>query len=134
MIEFGLVLLLASLLPALLGLLGVKDPMRTASSFVALFLIVHIGFVSPLFIRARRGTEWPLGIRLLDIATFTGLLVAVVSQSMNALAFGFATPAGGFLLGLYALLVVSGLNFALLAYLMLLPEADVPEADVPEAD
>ena len=129
MIEFGLVMLLASLLPSLLALLGAANPMRLASALFALFLVGHLALITPRFARARRGVDWPRGILLLDAATFLFLVIAAVSQSANALGLGFATRSGGFLLGLYSLLVVSGLNFALLAYLILLPEADDVDDD-----
>lgn len=128
MIEFGLAMLLAALLPSLLFHLGTDTPSLWgfSSGVLALYLLVHLTFVTPLFIRARRGVSWPLGIVLLDVATFICLLLAFVSQTLNAFDVGFDTGIGGFLVGLYLLLMVSGLNFALLAYLLLLPEMESP--------
>ncbi len=131
MIEFGLALLFGSLLPSLLHHLGFTPwpAARISSAVLGAFLIGHLTLVTPLFMRARRGVKWPLGIQLLDGTTFLSLILAAVSQALNALGVPFTTSIGGFLLGLYLLLIVSGLNFALLAYLILLPEPDVPEDD-----
>ena len=131
MLEFALALLFASLLPALLNQLGFSawTSARLASAALGGFLILHLTLVTPLFVRARRGVRWPLSIQLLDLATFASLLIAGLSQTLNALGFAWGSAMGGFLVGLYFLLVVSGLNFALLAYLILLPEPDAPDDD-----
>lgn len=123
MIEFGLATLFAALLPALLHHLGVGDsdaaPWRISSGVFTLFLTAHIALVTPLFIRARTGAGWSRGLVALDIATFLCLITAWVTQAANALGWLFASATGGLLLGLYLLLMVSGFNFALLAYLIL---------------
>jgi hypothetical protein len=127
MIEFGLAMLLAALLPALLYHLGSESTQiwRISSSVFAVFLMAHLSLVTPRYVRARRGVRWPIGIHVLDIALFILLLMAFVSQILNAMGIAFTTPVGGFLIGLYLLLVLSGFNFALLVYLLLLPELEM---------
>ena len=49
-------------------------------------------------------------------------MIALVSQLLNALGVGLPQSAGGFLIGLYCLLLVSGLNFAGLMFVLLRPE------------
>jgi hypothetical protein len=136
MIEFGLAMLLAALLPSLLYHLGVSESSAwiVSSRVFAAFLLVHLAFVTPLFLRARRGVRWPWGIVALDVGTFLCLLLAFVSQALNAFGLGASTHVGGFLVGLYFLLLVSGLNFALLAYLILLPDKETPDPDRAQQD
>jgi hypothetical protein len=131
MIEFGLVTLFAALLPSVLYHVGAGswDVWKLASSAFALFLLAHLAFVTPLFLRARRGIVWPRGLYIIDVSTLVCLLLAFVSQTTNAFGLLFANRVGGFLLGLYLLLLVSGLNFALLVYLILEPE---PESRLPD--
>ena len=123
MIEFGLATLLAALLPSVAFHTGLADSAggaaRLTSGVFTAWLVAHLVLVTPLFVRARRGANWSRGLVTLDVATFLCLLTAFVSQSANMLGRGFESAEGGLLLGLYMLLMVSGFNFALLVYLML---------------
>ena len=123
MIEGGLGTLFAALFPMLPYHLGLPDPhvWSASSGFVVILIVCHIAFMSPRFIRA---TQNPSYVRLpaLQIAARSALVIALVSQLLNALGVGLPQSAGGFLIGLYCLLLVSGLNFAGLMFVLLRSE------------
>ena len=123
MIESGLGTLFAALFPMLPYHLGLPDPhvWSASSGFVVILIVCHIAFMSPRFIRASRD---PSNVRVpaLQIGARSALVIALVSQLLNALGVGLPQSAGGFLIGLYCLLLLSGLNFAGLMFVLLRPE------------
>ena len=119
MIEFGLVTLFAALLPLLPHYLGATDRVIwvVSSGSVAVFLVCHLLVVFPHFMRAEReGSR--VRVLALDVPITASLFFVLVSQLLNAFGFGLQQSAGGFLIGLFLLLVVSGLNFAYLMYVL----------------
>jgi hypothetical protein len=54
-------------------------------------------------------------------------VIAFLSQLLNALGLGLQQSVGGFLVGLYLLLLLSGLNFVYLIFVLVRPE-DAPRA------
>jgi hypothetical protein len=123
MIECGLGTLFVALFPMLPHHLGLADwhVWSASSGFVVILIVFHIAFMSPRFIRASRD---PSSVRLpaLQIAARSAVLIALVSQVLNAVGVGLPQSAGGFLIGLYCLLLISGLNFTYLVFVLLLPE------------
>jgi hypothetical protein len=122
MVELGLMTLIAALFPALPQEFGAADRLTwsMSSGVLALFVAGHLLFMWPRFIRARRAGS------LVPFPTLNGimagaLIAALVTQALNAIGVGFSQPSAGFLLGLYLLLVVSGLNFAYLMYVVVSP-------------
>ena len=126
MIEGGLGTLFAALFPMLPYHLGLPAPhvWSVSSGFVVILIVCHIAFVSPRFIRAARNPSfvWLPALQILQIGARSALVIALVSQLLNALGVGLPQSAGGFLIGLYCLLLVSGLNFACLMFVLLRPE------------
>jgi hypothetical protein len=123
MIEGGLGTLFAALFPMLPHYLGLPDRhvWSASSGFVVILIVCHIAFMSPRFIRASRDPTW-VRVPALQIAGRSILLIALVSQLLNALGVGLPQSAGGFLIGLYFLLLMSGLNFTYLVFVLLRPE------------
>ena len=126
MIEGGLGTLFAALFPMLPYHLGLPDPhvWSASSGFVVILIVCHIAFMSPRFIKAWQNPSY-VRLPALQIAVWSArsaLVIALVSQLLNALGVGLPQSAGGFLIGLYCLLLVSGLNFAGLMFVLLRPE------------
>ena len=123
MIESGLGTLFAALFPMLPHHLGLPDRhlWSASSGLIVILIVCHGAFMSPRFIRAQRD---PSSVRLpvLQIAVRVALVVALVSQLLNAFGVGLPQSAGGFLIGLYFLLLVSGLNFVYLVVVLLRSE------------
>ncbi len=126
MIEGGLGTLFAALFPMLPYHLGLSDPhvWSASSGFVVILIVCHIAFMSPRLIRAFKNSSYVRlpALRILQIGARSALVIALVSQLLNALGVGLPQSAGGFLIGLYCLLLVSGLNFAYLMFVLLRPE------------
>ena len=123
MIEGGLGTLFAALFPVLPYYLGLSERQvwASSSSLVVILIVCHLLFMSPRFIRAFRDQSW---VRLwaLDILVQASLLIALLTQLLNALGIGLQQSVGGFLVGLYFLLLISGLNFAYLIFVLVRPE------------
>ena len=123
MIESGLGTLFAALFPMLPYHLGLPDRYlwSVSSGLIVILIVCHGAFMSPRFIRAQRD---PSLVRLpvLQIAVRAALVVALVSQLLNALGVGLPQSAGGFLIGLYFLLLVTALSFVCLMVVLLRPE------------
>jgi len=122
-IEGGLGTLFAALFPMLPYHLGLPDPhvWSASSGFVFILIVCHIAFVSPRFIRASRDPSY-VRVPALQIAARSALVIALVSQLLNALGVGLPQSAGGFLIGLYCLLLLTGLSFPYLMFVLLRPE------------
>ena len=122
--ELGLATLFAAVLPALPYQFGASDSLTWAIASTALVLVLvgHLVFMVPRILRADRAGSW---IRLLplDLPITACMLSVLLTQVLNALGIGLGQDAAGFLLGLYFLLVASGLNFVYLMYVLLLPDS-----------
>lgn len=116
MVAFGLALLLLALLPLVLHHLGWAAPglWIVCSGAFVLFLAGHVVLFVPRVVRLRRSGEWRGIPILLDNAPPLSLLACVVSQVLNLLGVGLGPSHGGYLLGLYFLLMASGFNFIVL--------------------
>ena len=125
MIEFGLGTLFAALLPMLPHYLGAADRVTWAvsSGAVAVYLVCHLVIMTPRFIRAQLES-----VPALSYPILASLVFALVSQLLNALGIGLRQNAGGFLIGLYLLLLTSGLNFAYLMYVLVRDDHEVRAA------
>ena len=56
------------------------------------------------------------------------LVLVLLSQLLNTVGIGLPQSAGGFLVGLYLLLLGAALNFVYLIYVLLRPEDEPPAA------
>ena len=123
LIEGGLGVLFAALFPMLPHYFGLADrPVWAVSSgFVVVLIVCHIVFMSPRFLRAIRHRSW-VRLHALEIPLQFAFLIALLSQLLNALGVGLQQSVGGFLLGLYCLLLGTTLNFAYLIYVLVRPE------------
>ncbi len=122
MIEGGLGVLFAALFPVLPHHLGVSGQLSWAisSAVVVALLICHFVFFAPRFIRAQRDGSL-VKMPAFDVPVRVCFLVTLVSQVLNTFGLGLPQSAGGFLIGLYSLLLMLGLNFAFLVYVLLRP-------------
>ena len=124
MIAGGLGTLFAALIPMLPHHLGLPDRhvWAISSACVATLVVCHAVFLAPRFFRAMRDS-W-VHLPVLEFPLRLAFPLALVSQVLNALGVGLPQSAGGFLIGLYLLLLISTLNFAYLVYVLLRPEDD----------
>ena len=77
----------------------------------------NLAFFLPRILRAARtGTfrRIPTIAIPIDLTSF----LVLATQALNATGVGFAQSVGGFLIGLYLLLLISALNFAFLLYVL----------------
>ena len=123
MIETGLGTLFAALFPLLPYYLGLPDQYvwSASSGLVVILIACHLVFMSPRFLRAFRDGSF-LRLPAIDIPLWMALFIALASQLLNAIGVGLPQSAGGFLIGLYFLLLISGLNFAYLMFVLVRPE------------
>lgn len=127
MISGGLSIVFAALFPFLPHYLGAPDRVSWAASsaFVSILTACNLVFFSPRFLRARRD-----GVLARTLA-FSVLMHVIsffllVSQVLNALGVGLAQSAGGFVSGLYLMLLISALNFVFLLYVLVGPRRGPP--------
>ena len=122
-IELGLMMVFAALFPVLPHLFGAADGLTWAlsSGVLSLFVVGHFLFMWPRYLSASRAG---LLIRsnVLDGAQGAASLSALNTQVLNTFGVGLNQDSAGFLLGLYLLLVLSGLNFTYLMYVLVLPD------------
>lgn len=119
MISGGLSIVFAALFPFLPHYLGAPDRVAWAvsSAFVTMLTAGNLAFFSPRFLRAQRDgvlARAPALSVLLHLISF----ILLASQVLNTVGVGFPQSAGGFLLGLYLMLLVSALNFVFLLYVL----------------
>ncbi len=129
MISGGLSITFAALFPFLPYYLGAppRALWAASSAFVTLITACNVGYFSPRFLRARRD-----GV-LARTRTFSVMLHLVsysllVSQVLNTFGLGLHQSAGGFIFGLYLMLLISALNFVFLLYVLVGPRAGPPAA------
>lgn len=128
MISSSLLIVFAALFPFLPHGLGAPENLSWAASsaFVAVLTATNLAFFMPRILRAIRAGVfariWALSVPL-DLSA----LLVLGTQVLNTLGIGLAQSAGGFLVGLYLLLLIAGLNFVFLL-LVLGRTGDVPPA------
>ena len=123
MIEGGLGTLFAALFPLVPHYLGLPDQYvwSASSGLVVILIACHFVFMAPRFVRAFRDASM-VPIPAIDFPLTLSLLIAFVTQLLNAVGVGLPQSAGGFLIGLYLLLLMSGLNFAYLMIMLVRPD------------
>ncbi len=117
MISSSLGVLFAALFPFLPYLLGASDNITwaTSSACILAFTACNLAFFMPRILRAQRDGTLPIVLGFVVPLNVSPLLV-LVSQLLNVLGVGLRQSAGGFLVGLYLLLLIAALNFASLLY------------------
>ncbi len=79
----------------------------TSSGFVLLLFGCHAAFMGPHFLRALRSPSY-VRLGASDFFLRLAFLIVVVTQVLNTIGVVLPHSAGGFLIGLYALLLVCG--------------------------
>jgi hypothetical protein len=87
----------------------------------------NLAFFMPRIWRAQRNGIVPR-ILAFDVPIQLSAILLLVSQVLNALGIGFSQNVGGFLIGLYLLVVISSLNFVFLLYILHRTPGDPPAA------
>ncbi len=127
MISSALSIVFAALFPFLPHYLGA--PLRglwaASSAFVTLLTAGNLAFFSPRFLRAQRDGVLARTRAFSVLMHFISFFL-LVSQVLNLLGIGLSRSAGGFLLGLYLMLLVSALNFVFLLYVVANPHNGSP--------
>lgn len=115
--SFGV--LFSALFPFLPHHLGVPDDVAWAvsSGLMAVLTLCNLGFFLPAITRAKRAGTL-VGIPAFEIPLNVCPTLVVGSQLLNTLGVGFDRSAGGFLIGLYFLLLIAVLNFVQLLYVL----------------
>jgi hypothetical protein len=98
-----------------------------SSAFVTILTACNLAFFTPRFVRARR--EGALATMLaFAILLYLVSFFLLVSQVLNTFGVGLPQSAGGFLIGLYLMLLISALNFVFLLYVLGRPRRGPPAA------
>jgi len=129
MISGGLTIVFAALFPFLPYHLGAPDRVAWAASsaFVTLLTACNLAFFTPRFLRAQRDGVLARMLAFSVLLHFISFFL-LVSQVLNTLGVGLPQSAGGFLIGLYLLLLISALNFVFLLYVLGGPRRGPPAA------
>lgn len=119
MISAGLSMVLAALFPFVPYHLGAPDHISWAASsaFVTVLTAGNLAFFSPRFVRARR-YGFLAGTLAFNVLLYLLSFFLLVSQALNTLGVGLRQSAGGVLVGLYLMLLISALNFVFLLYML----------------
>ena len=119
MISSGLCILFAALFPFLPRYLGAPDQVSWAASSAVLAVLTacNLAFFMPRILRAQRDGVL-FKIPAFDLPLRVSPIIVLVSQVLNTLGVGLPRSAGGLLIGLDLLLLISGLNFAFLLYVL----------------
>lgn len=119
MISGGLSLVFAALFPFLPYYLGAADHVlwATSSAFATVLIACTLSFFTPRFLRARRDGVHA-GSLAFDILLYSISFILLLSQVLNTLGIGFPRSAGGFIVGLYLMLLISALNFVFLLHVV----------------
>ena len=119
MISSGLGILFAALFPFLPYHLGAPDHVSWAASsaFVTVLTVSNLAFFMPPIWRAQRDGVLARMLAF-DVPLNLSSFLVLVSQVLNTLGVGLPQSAGGFLVGLYLLLLITGLNFVFLLYVL----------------
>jgi hypothetical protein len=129
MISSGLGIVFAALFPFLPHHLGAPDHVSwaAASAFVTVLTSCSLAFFTPRFLEARRH-GFIAGTLAFDFLLYLLSFILLVSQLLNTLGVGLPQSAGGFLAGLYLMLLISALNFVYLLYVLAYPRRGPPAA------
>ena len=127
MISGGLGIVFAALFPFLPYHLGVPDHVSWAASsaFVTVLTACNLAFFSPRFLRARRD-GFLARMLAFEVLLYLISFFLLVSQALNTFGVGLSQSAGGFLVGLYLMLLISALNFVFLLYVLGHPRRGPP--------
>ena len=119
LISSGLGVVFVALFPFLLHYFGAPDNIVWAASSAFLFVLAatNLAFFLPRILRASRNGVFRR-IRTVAIPVDSASFLVLVTQALNTVGIGFAQSVGGFLVGLYLLLLMSVLNFAFLLYVL----------------
>ena len=119
MIASGLGIVFAALFPFLPYHLGAPEHVSWAASsaYLTVLLASNLAFFRPRILRAVRAGVFR-SIPAISVPLDLSSLLVLVSQVLNTLGIGLSRSAGGFLIGLYLLLLISGLNFVFLLYVL----------------
>jgi len=119
MISSSAGVLFCALFPFLPHHLGASDPVTWAasSSVVATLTVCNLAFFLPRIFRAKRDGSL-VAVRAFNIPLDVCPAVVIGSQVLNALGVGLGQNAGGFLIGLYFLVLIAVLNFVQLLYVL----------------
>ena len=130
MISGGLSLMFAALFPFLLYYLGARDQVLWAASsaFMTVLTFGSLAFFAPRFLRARRD-GFLAGMLAFDVSLHLISYVLLGSQILNTLGVVLSHSAGGFLVGLYLMLLISALNFVFLLYVLGYPPRGAPSGN-----
>lgn len=127
MISGGVSIVFAALLPFLPCHFGATDHVTWAvsSAFVTILTACNHAYFTPRFIKAQRAGVLA---RTLTFSIFLHLIsfCLLVSQILNMFGIGFSQSVGGFLIGLYLMLLISVLNFVFLLYILGSPPPNKP--------
>lgn len=129
MISGSLSIVFAALFPFLPYHLGAPDRVSWAASsaFVTVLTACNLAFFTPRFLRAQRAGVLARR-RAFDVLFYLSSFFLLVSQVLNTLGVGLLQSVGGFLIGLYLMLLISALNFAFLLYVLGGPRRGPPAA------
>lgn len=129
MITSGLGVLLGALFPLLPYHLGAPDHVvwSASSALVVVATAWSIAFFIPRILRAQRDGVVPK-LPAFDIPLRIGLSVLILSQVLNTFGVVFPQNAGGYLIGMYASVLGSGLNFLFLVYTLARTPGQTPAA------
>jgi len=127
MISCGLGLVFAALFPILSYYLGARDHVlwSASSAFLTVLVTCSVVFFAPRFLRARRD-GFLAGVLTFDVSLHLVSWLLLISQVLNMLGVLLPQSAGGFLVGLYLMLLISALNFMLLLYVLGYPRRGPP--------
>lgn len=119
LISSGLGVVFVALCPFLLYYFRASEDIVWAASSAFLFVLTacNLAFFLPRILRAARNRVFRR-IRIVAVPVDSASLLILVTQALNVLGIGLAQSVGGFLIGLYLLLVVSALNFAFLLFVL----------------
>jgi hypothetical protein len=119
LISSGLGVVFVALFPFLLYHFGASDNVVWAGSSAFLFVVTasNLAFFLPRILRAARNGAFRR-IPIVAVPVDSASYLVLATQALNALGIGFAQSVGGFLIGLYLLLVISALNFAFLLFVL----------------
>lgn len=119
MISTSLTVLFGALLPFLPHYLGASDRVAWAASsaFLTIATACNIVFFIPRILRAQR--DGILGrIPALEVPLRISTLLLLISQAVNTVGLGLDQSTGGFLIGLYLALLMAGLDFVFLLFVL----------------
>jgi hypothetical protein len=119
MISSSLGLVFSALFPFLPYHIGVPENVvwAASSALVSVVAACNMAFFLPRIWRGQRDGTVPKTL-VFDVSVQVSSVLVLVSQVLNTLGIGLSRNAGGFLIGLYLILLIAGLNFAFFLYVL----------------